>query len=211
MTEQLIDVVLRSIGISGAALLFSLAWCVPTSLFLGLRNFRGRRIIISIFNAFIGFPTVALGIILVILFSNAGPLGSLGLLYTPTGVIIGQALLVTPILVSLLTSAIESVDPNIKDLATTLGASDSQVKLAVLGEARKGTILAGIAAFNRAIGELGVALIVGGSLKGYTQVMTTQIALEYNRVGRDLSIQLTVVLLAIVFSLTLLANLLRRD
>ncbi len=211
MSEQLIEVVLRSIWISGAALLFSLTWCLPISLFLGLRNFRGRNIIISIFNAFIGFPTVALGIILVALFSNAGALGSLGLLYTPTAIIIGQALLVTPILVSLLTSAIESVDPSIRDLAKTLGASDGQAKLAVLSEARKGTILAGIAAFNRAIGELGVALMVGASLRGYTRVMTTQIALEYNRGEWELSVQLAIVLLAIVFSLTLLANMLRRD
>jgi tungstate transport system permease protein len=150
-------------------------------------------------------------LILYLIFSKAGALGFFGILYTPTAIIIGQALLITPILVSLLTSAIEAVDPQIKDLAKTLGASKRQVSLTVLREARKGGILAGVTAFNRAIAELGIALMVGGNIAGLTRVMSTEIALGIQTGEVVLSVQLTAVLLSIVFGLTFLANLMRRD
>ncbi|MEW6222092.1 MAG: ABC transporter permease [Candidatus Hadarchaeota archaeon] len=211
MTEQLLDIVIRSLWISGTALLLALLWSIPISMNLALRRFRGRHTLISFFNAMLGIPTVALGLALYLILSSGGPLGFLDLMYTPTAIIIGQALLITPVIVSLLTSAIEAVDPSIRELARTLGASDSQASFAVLKEARKGSILAGVAAFNRAISELGIALMLGGSIKGLSAVMTTQISLGINSGEQWLSIQLTIVLLAIVFALTFLANLLRRD
>ncbi len=211
VSEQLLDIVIRSLWISGTALLLALFWSIPISLTLGMRRFRGRRTLISVFNSLLGIPTVALGLILYLLFSRGGPLGFFGILYTPTAIIVGQALLITPIVVSLLTSAIEAVDPKIRDLAITLGASERQASLAVLGEARKGSILAGVAAFNRAISELGVALIVGGNLAGLTRVMTTEIARDVATGEMLLSIQLTVILLFIAFGLTFIINLLRRD
>ncbi|HID60952.1 MAG TPA: ABC transporter permease subunit [Hadesarchaea archaeon] len=211
MSEQLFDLVVRSLWISGTALLFSLLWSVPISLTLGLRKFKGRQVLISIFNALLGIPTVALGLTLYLLFSRGGALGFLGVLYTPTAIVIGQALLITPIVVSLLTSAIESVNPGIRDLAKTLGASERQASLAVLGEARKGGILAGVAAFNRAVAELGIALMVGGNIAGTTRVMTTEIARGVATGEMLLSIQLTGVLLLVVFGLTFLTNLFRRD
>ncbi|MGC8817320.1 MAG: ABC transporter permease [Candidatus Hadarchaeum sp.] len=211
MSEQLLDIVLRSIWISGTALLLSLIWSLPISFALGLKRFRGRGTIISFFNAMLGVPTVALGLFLYLIFSRRGALGILGILYTPTAIIIGQAVLITPILVSLLTNAIESVEPKIRDLARTLGASECQASLAVLKEARKGGILAGISAFNRAIAELGIALMLGGNIQGLTRVMTTQIALGVNRGELMLSIEATAVLLIIVFSLTLIANRFRGD
>ena len=165
----------------------------------------------SIFTALIGMPTVALGLILYLLYSSSGPLGPLHLLFTPSGIIIGQAVLITPIIVSFTVSALESVDPEIKDLARTLGASEGSASLAVLGEAKKGATLAVVAAFNRAIAELGVALAIGRAIYGYTQVLTTAISQAVARGEVMLGIELMVVLLAIVFSLTLLVNLLRRD
>lgn len=211
MSEQLLDIVLRSIWISGTALLLSLLWSLPIALTIGLKKFRGRGTLISFFNAMLGIPTVALGLFLYMIFSHRGALGFFGLLYTPAAVMIGQAILITPILVSLLTSAIEAVDPKIKDLAMTLGASERQASFAVLREARKGGILAGVSAFNRAIAELGVALMLGGNILGITRVMTTQIALGINRGELMLSIEATAVLLIIVFVLTFIANRFRRD
>ena len=165
----------------------------------------------SIFNALIGMPTVALGLILYLLFSHSGPLGPLHLLFSPSGIIIGEAFLVTPIIVSFTFSALESVDPEIKDLARTLGASERQASLAVLSEAKKGTTLSVVAAFNRAIAELGVALMIGGNIRGYTQVFTTAISKGVAMNEMALCTEMTAVLLVIVFSLTLLTNLLRRD
>lgn len=209
--SELLDIVIMSLWISGTALLLSLLWSIPIALTLGLRRFRGRGTLISFFNAMLGIPTVALGLILYLILSRGGPLGFLGLLYTPTAIIIGQAILITPIIVSLLTSAIEAVDPEIRTLARTLGASERQASFAVLGEARKGTILSVVASFNRAVSELGIALMVGGNIAGWTRVMTTTIQLETARGEMLLSIQLTAVLLVIVFALTFLMNLLRRD
>ena len=209
--SELFDIVIRSLLISGTALLLSLLWSIPRALRLGLGRFRGRGTLISFFNAMLGIPTVALGLILYLILSRGGPLGVFGLLYTPTAIIIGQAILITPIIVSLLTSAIEAVAPEIMDLARTLGASERQASVAVLGEARKGSILAGVAAFNRAVAELGIALMLGGNIAGWTRVMSTEIQRATATGELLLSIQLATVLLVIVFALTFLMNLLRRD
>ena len=209
--NELLDIVARSLMVSGTATSLAVLWGLPIAITIGLREFRGRLALRSFFNAMLGFPTVALGLILYILFSATGPLGALGLLYSPTGIIIGQAILVTPIVVSLLANALESVDPAVKDLAKTLGATERQASLTVLGEARKGSILAGIAAFNRAVSELGVALMIGANIPGWIQVMTTAIQSELGRGNVLLSIELAAVLLAIVFAITLVMNLLRRD
>jgi len=208
---MLLDIVLRSLWVSGTATLLAVLWGLPLAVFIGLRDFVGKRVLRAAFNALLGIPTVALGLILFMLFARRGPLGPLSLLYTPAAMIIGQAILITPIIVSFMVGALESVDPEIKDLARTLGASEGQTSIAVLGEAKKGATLAVVAAFNRAISELGVAMMVGGNIYGYTRVMTTTIALETARGEILLCIELAVVLMAIVFALTLAVNILRRD
>jgi len=208
---MLLDITLRSLFVSGSATLLALLWSLPIALTISMREFKGKHLAKSTFNALIGVPTVALGLTLFILFSRKGPLGPLHLLYTPTGMIVGQAILITPIIVSFMISALESVDPEIKDLARTLGASERQTSFAVLSEARKGSTLAVIAAFNRAIAELGIAMMIGGNIYGYTRVLTTTIALETARGEIMLCLQLMAILLAIVFCLTLAINLLRRD
>jgi tungstate transport system permease protein len=158
----------------------------------------------------IGMPTVALGLILYLLFSKTGPLGPLHLLYNPVGIMLGQAVLITPLIVSFTTSALEAVDPDVRLLARTLGASRLQEAAAVVREASAGILLAVAASFNRAVAELGIALMVGGNIKGLTQVLTTAIALETVRGEIELGIALTVILLLIVFALNLAVNLFKR-
>jgi tungstate transport system permease protein len=208
---MLLDIVLRSIWISGTATLLAVLFGLPLALLIGLRDFWGKRVLRAIFNTLLGIPTVALGLILFILFSRGGPFGPLGLLYTPWAMIIGQAILIAPIVISFMASALESVDPEIKDLARTLGANERQTSLAILSEAKRGVVLSIVAAFNRAISELGVAMMVGGNIYGYTRVITTTIALEAARGEIKLCIELTIILMAIVFGLTLFVNVLRRD
>jgi tungstate transport system permease protein len=208
---MLLDITLRSILISSSATLLGLLWSIPIALAISMKEFKGKRVVKSVFNALLGIPTVALGLILWILYARRGPFGPLHMLYTPIGMIIGEAILITPIIVSFTTSALETVHTDVKDLTRTLGASERQTSFAVLSEAKNGTILAIIAAFNRAIAELGVALMVGGNIYGYTQVLTTKIATGVNMGETVLCLELTVILLAIVFSLTLAMNLLRRD
>jgi len=205
-----VEISVRSILVSSSAVMLSALWGLPVATLLGLKRFPGRFLAKGFFNAMLGIPTVALGLILYLFFSNAGPVGFLRLLYSPTAMIIGQAILVTPITVSFITSAIESVDPEIKDLAKTLGASETEASIAVLRESMSGVVLAITASFNRAIAELGVVLMVGGNIAGFTSVLTTTIALETNKGEIALAIALAIILLLIVSALTLVVNMFQR-
>ena len=200
----LYGIVYRSLLFSGVAALLAVLWATPIAMLLGLKNFHGKSIIKGFFNAMIGFPTVALGLLLWLLLSKAGPLGFLGLLYTPGAIILGEALLVTPLIVSVATNAIESVDPEMMNLARTSGASESQASIAVLKEAVNGLIFSYAAGFNRAIAELGVALIVGGNLAGFTDVLTTDISNLTSRGEFSTAIALGIILLVIVFGINLI-------
>jgi len=197
-------IVYRSLLFSGVAALLAVLWATPIAMLLGLKNFRGKSIIKGFFTAMIGIPTVVLGLFLWLLLSKAGPLGFLGLLYTPGAIILGEALLVTPLVVSIATNAIESVDPEMMNLAKTLGASESQASIAVLKEAVNGIIFSNAAGFNRAIAELGVALMVGGNLAGFTDVLTTDISNLTSRGDFSTAIALGIILLAIVFGINLI-------
>ena len=161
-----LKITVRSIFVSGMATLLAASWGAPLGIFMGLKQFPGKAIVKGFFNALLGIPTVALGLILYLLFSRAGPLGIFHLLYTPYVIIIGQSILITPLIVSFITTAIEAVDPEIADLAKTLGASETQASVAVLKEGLNGVFLALVASFNRAIAELGVALMLGGNIRG---------------------------------------------
>ena len=199
-----------SLSVSALAVFLATLWSVPIATLIGLKTFRGRKFIRGSFSAFIGIPTVVLGLVLYLLFSRSGPLGFFGLLHTPLIISIGQAILITPILISFISSAVESIDLDIRDLARTLGSTEIQASLAILREASGGVILAILAAFNRAFAELGVAMMVGGNIYGYTPVLTTAIALETNRGEIAFSIALGVILLAIVYTLNITISYLRR-
>lgn len=205
------DITLRSLAISGAATLIALLWGTPIALILGLKNFRGKFLIKGFFNTMLGIPTVALGLILFLFFEReTGMVGFLHLLYTPTAIIIGEAILITPIIVSFATSAIEAVDPQIINLAQTLGASESTTSKTLLKEASAGILLAGTACFNRAIAELGVALMVGGNITNLTEVLTTAISRDTQIGDVDVAIALSIILLIVVFGITIAVNFLQR-
>ncbi len=195
----LYGIIFKSLLFSGTAVVLAALWGTPIAMLISLKNFRGKTIVKGFFNSLIGIPTVVLGLVLFLLFSRNGPLGFLGLLYSPSGIIIGEAILVTPILISIMVTAIEAVDPDIMNLAKTLGASESQVSIAVLKEALNGVLLSNIASFNRAIAELGVALMVGGNIADLTEVLTTAIS-KYTQIGNfGYAIALGIFLMAIIF------------
>ncbi len=210
---DLYGIVYRSLFFSGTAVILAILWGTPIALVIALKEFRGKTIIKTVVNTLIGLPTVVLGLILLLIFSRGGPLGFLGLLYTPGAIIIGQAILITPILVSIGVSAIESVDPEIMNLSKTLGASESQAQTAVLKEAFNGIILSDIASFNRAIGELGVVLLVGGNIAGgglRTDVLTTAIS-RNTQIGEiGLAVALGIFLMIIIFTINIIVVLLRK-
>jgi len=131
-------------------------------------------------------------------------------MYTPYAIIVGQCILVTPIIVSFTTSALESIDPEVRALARTLGASSFQTDALVLKEARWGVVLAVIAAFNRAFAELGIAIMLGGNIRNVTRVLTTAIALQTDMGDIPLSIALSIILLGIVITLSVIVSLAKR-
>ncbi len=210
---ELYGIVYRSLFFSGTAVILAILWGTPLAMLIALKEFRGKTIIKTAITTFIGLPTVVLGLILFLVFSRSGPLGFLGLLYTDGAIIIGQAILVTPILVSIGVSAIEDVDPEMMNLSKTLGASESQAQVAVLREAFNGVILSDIASFNRAIGELGVVLLVGGNIAGggnRTDVLTTAIS-RNTQIGEfGLAIAQGILLMVIVFTINIIVVLLRK-
>ncbi len=208
--------ILRTVYISGVGTLLACTWSIPLAALLGLRQFRGRWAIRGLFSALIGIPTVALGLLLYLVLSRQGEFGSLSLLYTVNGVMIGQAILVTPIIVSFVTSALENSDSQLRDLAKTLGASELRTNLTIMRETFWSMALAITAAFNRGFGELGIATIVGGSLLGSgtvfsgTRVLTTSIALEINFGNFDVAMAYAIILMVIVITLALVINLIER-
>ncbi|UCC33563.1 MAG: ABC transporter permease [Candidatus Bathyarchaeota archaeon] len=208
--STVIEITLRSIFLSGTATLLSALWSLPLGIMIGMKEFLGKSLVKSVFNALLGVPTVALGLILYLILSKHGPLGFLSWLYSPLAIMLGQAILISPILISFVASAVEAVDPQVIDLAKTLGASETEASVAVLRESREPVFLAIVAGFNRAIAELGIALMLGGNIVGWTRVLTTTIALETGRGNLALAIALSTILLLIVFSVSILINLIER-
>lgn len=203
-------ITLRSLYVSGLAIILASLWSIPIATILGLKTFRGRKFVRGSFNAFIGFPTVVFGLVLYLVFARNGELGFFELLFTNELIIIGQALLITPILVSFITSSIEAIDLDLRDLARTLGSNEVQASISIIKEASDGIILAILAGFNRAFAELGIAMMVGGNIYGLTRVLTTAIALEVNKGDAAFSLALGILLVTIVYTLNITISYLRK-
>ena len=199
MDRSLVEIILLSFRVTGSSVFFSTLIGVPLGSLVALKRFPGRRLFINIFYTFMGFPPVVAGLIVYLILSRRGPLGIMGLLYTPTAMIIAQTLLVTPIIAALTHAAVKSVDPMIRDAAVSLGARGLAVGLTVLREARYAIMAAVIAGFGRAIGEVGAVMIVGGNIQGSTRVMTTAIVLETGKGNFELALALGILLLIFAF------------
>ena len=201
MDRTVIEITFRSLTTAGLATLLSTIIGLPLSVVIAMRRFPGRDTLKFVFNSLVGIPTVTLGLFLYTLLSRSGPLGSLELLYTINGIAIGQAILILPITVSFIISAIESKDEELRDLTRTLGASELETSIAVLREAYSGVSLALVSSFNRAFAELGIATMLGANISGLTRVLTTAIALETSKGELSLSFALSFILLIVVLIL----------
>ncbi|MEK6693137.1 MAG: ABC transporter permease [Nitrospirota bacterium] len=197
LDPELLGIIFLSLKVSGLALLIATLLGLPIGAFMGMKRFPLKGIIVNILNTFMGLPPVVVGLFVYLLLSRSGPFGFMGLLYTPSAMVIAQTILAFPIVASLSNSAIIGVDPVIRQASMTLGATRSQVTIAVIKEARYGIISAVIAAFGRVMAEVGAILIVGGNIAGYTRVMTTTIALETDKGDFELALALGIILLSI--------------
>jgi len=184
---------------------------VPIGLWLGLSRFRGRQLAITLLNTLMALPTVVVGLLLFGLFSRQGPLGPLGLLFTPWAMIAGQVVLATPIVANLVLAAVTGADSRIINTALTLGASRFQAACQLLREIRFGVMAAVIAGFGRVIAEVGVAMMLGGNIRNSTRTMTTAIALETSKGEFAFGLALGMVLMSVALLVNLGLNLLQRQ
>ncbi|MAE05464.1 MAG: ABC transporter permease [Nitrospinota bacterium] len=172
---------------------------LPIGWALASRRFRGRGAAISVIQTLLGVPTVVIGLVVYGLLSRRGPLGFADLLFSPTAIVIGLVILSVPIVSVFTMTAISSVDQRARETALTLGASSRLAAWMVLREARFGLIAAILGAFGRVSSEVGIAMMLGGNIKGYTRTLTTGIALESMKGEFGFGIALGVVLMAIIF------------
>ena len=210
LDPELLNIIVLSLEVSGIALIVASCLGVPAGSALGLKKFRGRGFLISLSNAFMGLPPVVVGLFVYLLLSRRGLLGFMGLLYSPSAMIVAQAILIFPIVTSLCHSAVVSVDPIIRQAAFTLGATPWQTSMTVMREARYGILSGIIAGLGRAMGEVGAILIVGGNIAGYTRVMTTTIALETDKGNFELALALGIILVIISVLINIGLHLIQR-
>ena len=206
LDPEVMEIAGRSLRISVTSALLASLICVPLASLIHFHHFRGKRALINLIQTFFSIPTVAVGLFVFVLFSRAGPLGGLSLLFTPTVMVLGQMILITPILLGLNISALSGVDKAILDTARSLGASGFQTAIVVLREARFAVMAAIIMGFGRAISEVGIALMVGGNIRGFTRVITTAISLETSKGDLELSIALGIILISIALIINIVLN-----
>jgi len=198
-----------SVYTSSCSIVIAALFGVPFGLWLGLKRFRGRQLLIALLNTLMAMPTVVVGLLLFGLLSRQGPLGPLGL-FTPLAMIAGQTVLATPIVANLVLAAVTGADRRIINTALTLGASRLQAAIQLLREIRFGVMAAVIAGFGRVIAEVGVAMMLGGNIRNSTRTMTTAIALETSKGEFAFGLALGIILLSVALIVNLFLNVLQQ-
>lgn len=203
---EVVEIALRTLSISGTSSLLAALISLPIGTLIHFRRFRGKRALINIIQTLYFLPTVIVGLFVFMLLSRAGPLGELGILFTPPAMIIGQTLLITPIMLGMIIAALSGVREELLETATSLGASGPQLSLLVLREARYAVLAALMLGFGRALSELGVAMMVGGNIAGYTRMMTGGIWLATQRGDLELALALGMILLFLALVVSIVLN-----
>ncbi len=203
---EVLEIAGRSLRISATSATIAALICLPLGSLIHFHRFPGKRLLINIVQTLFSIPTVAIGLFVFVLFSRAGPLGGLDLMFTPAVMILGQVILVTPVILGLIISALSGVDKAIADTAISLGASGFQTAVITLREARFAVLAALIMGFGRAISEVGLAMMVGGNIKGFTRTITTAISLETSKGDLELSIALGIILISIALVINIVLN-----
>lgn len=192
---------ISSTSTSIAALMF-----VPLGSLIYFHNFWGKGLLINVIQTLFSMPTVFVGLLVFITFSRAGPLGNLGLLFSPTAIVIGHVVLISPIMAGVTISALRGIGPEIKDTALSLGASRMQTIYTIAREARYGISTAVLLGFGRAISEIGLAIMVGGNIRGYTRTLTTAMSLETSMGNFELAMALGIILVFLALAVNILVS-----
>ena len=199
-----------TLKVSSTSMAASLLAGLPLGFWLGYYDFPGKRAVRTVVDTLLSLPTVFVGLMVYAMISHRGPLGNMGMLFTLSGIAVGQAILALPIVVALTATAVESMDRQLSVALRSLGADQRQLLLTTLWEARFGILAAAVTAYGRVMTEVGISMMVGGNIKWQTRTITTAIALETNKGQFALGIALGLVLMAIAFGVNLAVSFLRR-
>jgi tungstate transport system permease protein len=191
------EITLLTLQITLTAVLIATCISIPLGSFIAFREFSGKKYLIGFIQTLYALPTVIIGLLCFLLLSKAGPLGFLGWLFTPTGMILGQTMLILPIMTGLTISALQSIPKPITDTIAVLGATRRQFLFSHLREARFAIMAAVIVGFSRAISEVGAATMIGGNIRGHTRILTTSISLNTSMGDIDMSLALGFILLGL--------------
>jgi tungstate transport system permease protein len=194
-------IVVLSLEVSLSAAILACALGLPLGGWVAVRRFPGRRAVIVLLNALLGLPSVVVGLIVYLLLSRAGPLGELGILFTPTAIVLAQTLLVLPIVAAMARQFVEDAWHEYAEQLTSLGVSGNRAVPTLLWDLRYSLLTVVLLGFGRAASEVGAVMIVGGNIDGVTRVMTTTIALETSKGDLPLALALGVVLISVVLAL----------
>ncbi len=208
--RETFSAVFTTVQVSFLSMSASLLAGVPLGYCLGYLDFPGKKSLRTVVDTMLALPTVFIGLLVYAFISSRGPLGEFGLLFTLSGIAIGQAILALPIVIALTATAIESLDHSLRLTLLSLGASGKQIFLTILWEARLGLLVAAVTATGRVLTEVGISMMVGGNIKWHTRTITTAIALETNKGQFATGIALGLVLLTIAFAINLSLSFLRR-
>ena len=206
LDQELLQIIYVSLKVSSISTLIASVVGIPAGFFIAFEEFRGKRLLVTVLNTLLALPTVVVGLFVYAFISRRGIFGPLDLLYTQKAIIIGQVILIIPIVTTFTISAISRIDERYRKTAMTLGANALQTGWVIIREARFGIVAAVVAAFGRVIAEVGISMMLGGNAKGFTRTMTTAMALEYDKGEFVLGVALGIVLLAVSFGVNLCFN-----
>jgi tungstate transport system permease protein len=201
---EVMGITLLSLQVSGAATLISLLIGISIGVVVALSRFPGKKIAVSLINTGMGLPPVVVGLFVTIFLWRNGPLGILGLLYTPTAMIIAQTVIATPIVMGITLSAIQQLPPKLRLQILSLGATRLQMVWILIKEAKLPLLAGVMAGFGGVISEVGASIMVGGNIKGYSRVLTTATVMETSRGNFDIAIALGIILLLLAYFINLI-------
>jgi len=208
LNPEVMQIALLSLYISLVSTVLAACIAIPAGGFIHFYEFRGKKVLVALIQTLYSLPTVVVGLLVYLMISRSGPLGFFGLLFTPQGMILGQTILIIPMMTGLVIAALSGVGNDIRDTLVSLGATGFQSIIQIVKEARVAILSAVIFGFGRAISEVGVAMMIGGNIRGETRVLTTAIALQTGLGDFAFSIALGIILLVIALVVVALTYLL---
>lgn len=203
LDSEVLKILLLSLQVSGTATLISLFFGISIGVLVALSRFPGRGMVVSLINTGMGLPPVVVGLFVTLFLWRSGPLGFLGILYTPTAMIIAQAVIATPIVMGITLAAIQNLPEKLRLQILALGATRLQMIWMMMKEAKLPLLAGVMAGFGGVISEVGASMMVGGNIKGYTRVLTTATVMETSRGNFEVAIALGVILLALAYLVNL--------